>query len=695
MAIACALPCGCSFSTDKKLHYIGKPEPEEVVTSKFSIGDVPPSDYVSDALPVTVKPRTIGERNRDKIWDMSLAEAIHLSLINNKLVNKTQGDFLSPGNQLWTNPDGVISIYDAAIRDSGYLFGNRGVESALSVFDPVFAQTLSFGNQATVTNNFTQSGGITPGGILNQDTAQSQTSLTKSMGYGAQLGVSQTINYSNNNINQPLQLFNSVFTGNLQLQYTQPLLAGAGTEFARISGPTSSSIQGVSGLNQGVVIARINTDITLLDFETNVRNMVKDVEDAYWNLYLAYQNYHSQVESRNASYQLWQTVKTKFDIGLEKGGGAEEAQAREAYFEARARAEAALGAPSGSGRGSGGIYGAELALRRLCGLPANDGQIIRPSDEPSMAPLATNWDVALATACTRREELRKQKWNIKSIELQLRAAKNLARPTLNFQSSYQLNGFGENLFGDNTIPAGQPGFGLQNYYNNIFGANNTGWQVGLQFQVPLGLRNAHAQVRNTELRLQKAQTVLEAQESEISHELAATFQAIDYHFQSMQTSYNRRQAAADNLEAIQTDFEIQRKPLDLVLQAQAKLMIADITFYNSVVEYNKALTELQYRQGTLLEYNHIHLAERDWGPDALAGARRLARARSYGYEPLPFDPIRHEPEAMAPRHFSSPELPDSMDAGSLLDLQNSPPASANPQEPALLPEPEPEKGRLE
>ena len=24
VAIACALPCGCSFSTDKKLHYIGK-----------------------------------------------------------------------------------------------------------------------------------------------------------------------------------------------------------------------------------------------------------------------------------------------------------------------------------------------------------------------------------------------------------------------------------------------------------------------------------------------------------------------------------------------------------------------------------------------------------------------------------------------------------------------------------------------
>ena len=119
MAIACALPCGCSFSTDKKLNYIGTPEPEEVVTSKFTIADPPPSEELTGAMPVTSKPRTIAEHSRDKIWDLSLSEAIHLALINNKLVNKTQGDFQSPGNQLWTNPDGVISIYDAAIRDTG------------------------------------------------------------------------------------------------------------------------------------------------------------------------------------------------------------------------------------------------------------------------------------------------------------------------------------------------------------------------------------------------------------------------------------------------------------------------------------------------------------------------------------------------------------------------------------------------
>src|SRR5258707_5955698 len=253
--------------------------------------------------------------------------------------------------------------------------------------------------------------------------------MTKKVGYGAQIVVVNRVNY--NDSNQPFQLFPSLFTGNVQFTYNQPLLAGAGTDFNRISGPIGSSIQGVSGLNQGVVIARINTDISLMDFEIQVRNMIHDVEDLYWELYLAYQNYHSLVMSRNASLKLWQAVQAKFGEGLQGGGRSEEAQAREQYFEARARVEAALGGPAGRG-GEQGIYGLELQLRRICGLSANDGKVIRPSDEPSVAQMVHNWDVSLATAFSRRQELRKQKWNIKSIEMQLKAAKNLARPQFNF-----------------------------------------------------------------------------------------------------------------------------------------------------------------------------------------------------------------------------------------------------------------------
>jgi len=642
------VPSGCSFSPDKKLGYIGRPEPEELVTSQFHDVDPPEPDRENPGPAYSERPRTLYERRRDEIWDLSLAEAIHLALINNKIA-RTRNDFLSPGNQLLLGPDGVVSVYDPAIRDTGFLFGSRGVESAQSVFDPIFSTNATFGTNATLQNNAITSGGIPPGGTLFQDQSQVVTSITKQMGYGAQLGIANTVNYADSNQSSAIQLFPSSFSGNLQFTYNQPLLAGAGADFNRISGPIGSSIQGVSGLNQGVVIARINTDISLMDFEIQVRNMIHDVEDLYWELYLAYQNYHSLVMSRNAALKLWQTVKARFAEGLEKGGRAEESQAREAYFEARARVESALGGPAGRG-GEQGIYGVELQLRRICGLPANDGKIIRPTDEPSVAQMVQNWDVSLATAFARRQELRKQKWNIKSIELQLRAAKNLARPQFNFISSYQLNGFGQHLFGDN-FPVGGTANPVTNYTQNLVAGNQTGWNVGFQFAVPLGLRNAHAQVRNTELRLTKAQAVLETQELEVNHEIASTFQALDYWYQNMQTNYNRRQAAVDNFQAAMNEYEVERKDLTLVLQAQNRQTIADLAFYRSVIEYNKALSELQLRQGTLLEYNNVHLSERDWVPDALIGASRLARARSFAFDAPRGDPVHHEPAAFVPRQM--------------------------------------------
>jgi outer membrane protein TolC len=663
LIVACALgPQGCSFG-EKRLHYIGEPEPEEVVDPQFNIVPPPEPEETVSGFGAAGRPRTIAVRQRDEIWDLSLVEAIHLALINNR-VARTRNDFLSPGNQLLLSPDSVVSVYDPAIRDTGFLFGTKGVESALSVFDPIFSTNLNFGTNSTLQNNPITSGGIPPGTPLNQDTSQAVMSLTKTMAYGATAGVAQTWTY--NSSNQPFQLFNSLFTGNIQFTYNQPLLAGAGTDFARISGPVANSIQGVSGLNQGVVIARINTDISLLDFETQVRNMVHDVEDLYWELYLAYQNYHSLVSAQNAARKLWETVNAKAATGLPGGGRAEEAQARESYFESRARVEAALAGPAGRG-GEQGIYGVELQLRRICGLPTNDGKIIRPSDEPSIAQVVPHWDISLATAYTRRQELRKQKWNIKSLELQLQAAHNLNRPQLNFVSNYEINGFGRLLFAPNGT-TGTIADTLQNYTRDLYTGNQTGWNLGLQFAMPLGLRNAHAQVRNTELRLIKAKSALDQQEQEVSHELAATFQAVDYWWQNMQTNYNRRQAAADNLDAAKNDYDVERKPLDLVLQAQNRLTIAEVSFYRSVVEYNKTLAELQLRQGTLLEYNHVHLAERDWDPEAKLGARELARARSHALDAFSFDPVYHEPEAFVPRQVGLPPFQDAPDVMQIPDV---------------------------
>ena len=631
---------GCA-GPDREPFYLGDPELgyyEDVATRiEHPVVTQPTPDVVAGSA----QPRTLSDNNHDEVWEMPLAEAIHLALKNNRIV-RTRGEFLSPGTQLYNNPDAVTSVYDPAIRESGVLFGGRGVESALAAFDTQLTTRMIWNENKQVQNSLFALNGLGPGTVLDQDGAQFTTSLSKQFAYGATAQFAHNWNYDANNL--PGRLFQSAYTGNVQFQYRQPLLAGAGTEYTRTAGPVGDNVQGLFGVNQGVVIARINTDITLVDFEASVRNMVKDVEDLYWDLYLAYRVFDSEVIARNSALRTWLETKSKFDIGAQGGKAADEAQAREAYFDARSRVEDALGGAR-SRNGTEGLYALELRLRRICGLPVNDGRVIRPSDEPVTAEFFPDWHMALAEGLTRREELRRQKWNIKSFELQHAAACNLANPRLDFVSSYQINGFGDSLINDDGA-AGENGAEFNSAYRSLARYNQTGYSAGFEFSMPLGLRNANAQVRNLELRLTKAREVLAQQEHEVSHELANTFQTISWRYVTAQTNFNRRRAAERQLRAIEAEVEAgaEGATLDLLLRAQSRLAQTEIAYFQSITEYNKALAELHYRKGTLLEHNNIHLAEGTWSPEAYRDALRSAWARSAAFDAAAIDPLMTEPE---------------------------------------------------
>ena len=99
---------------------------------------------------------------------------------------------------------------------------------------------------------------------------------------------------------------------------------------------------------------------------------------------------------------------------------------------------------------------------------------------------------------------------------------------------------------------------------------------------------------------------------------------------------------------------------------------AEVTFYTSVVEYQKALTDLHFRKGTLLELNNVHLAEGMWTPEAYNDALRRAWARSYALDAPDVDPVHPEPENFE-RHGWIGGV-DMIDAGQ--------PTSGDPGDPA-------------
>ena len=355
-------------------------------------------------------PRRIGDLydpDRDEMWDVSLAEVLRMALANSQII-RTRGGFLSAQNPLLTNPQATMSVYNPAIQESGVLLGSRGVEAALGDFDARFTSSMQWGRNELVQNNRLLSGGLDAGETLTDETGVFSSRLEKQMATGGSLALRHDWNYSQNNV--PARLFPSAYTGLLGAEYRHPLWAGSGTEFTRIAGPSNRGVQRISGVDQGVVISRINNDISLTDLEAAVTGLVKEVEELYWELSLAYRVYDSEKTALEGATALWKVVKAKALSGLVST--ADEAQARVNFFQTRARAENAWA----------DLYQFEGRLRRLVGLPVNDGRILRPVDEPTIAEFVPDWHVCLAESLVHRVELRRQKWSIKKLTLEHKGA---------------------------------------------------------------------------------------------------------------------------------------------------------------------------------------------------------------------------------------------------------------------------------
>ena len=627
--LLCGLAVGCRAANE--VYYFGDADLQHYRDRMVSVAYPNVEQATPQEVAYSKAPRTISDRNEDEIWEMTLLQAVHTAMQNNKMVRTRTNS-----QQMLADPQTSPSVYDTALGETGYLFGNRGVEAALADFDAQLTASTQWGNNATVQNGSS----FVPNStfINNNDTGSFTSGLSKSLATGGNFTVNHNWNYQSTN--SPFVNYSNTYTGILQAQFTQPLWAGAGVEYNRTAGPPRAGFGSITGVSQGIAIARINTDIDVADFELAVSQMVKDVEDLYWELYLAYRTYDAEFANRESVHRTWQDAKAKMDEGARGGDAATEAQARENYFDARARTENALSI----------IYITENQFRKLLGLAVNDGRIIRPADDPLEAEYVVNWESSLLDALTRRVELRRQKWQIKSLQLQYKAAENVAHPQLNLVSAYQLNGFGSNLASYQSQPQ------YNSMYSSLTGGNLTGWYAGLQFSMPVGLRAARMQLHNIELQLVKARAALSAQEQDISHELAEAIQRIDAAYTVAKTQLDRKIAAVNRVKVMEILDEVQARPeaigqsslslMDLKLRAISASTAAETAYFTALVNYNKAIAEFHWRRGLLLDIDGIQLAEGEWDEAAREDALRRAWERSFG---RPAEYLDTKPE-----EFSSP-----------------------------------------
>jgi outer membrane protein TolC len=672
MAVVLALLAGCQPQEPFYLKHVdGDLSHYKGVATEIEYPDVD-ADRLDDVCKAK-RPFSLTNRDSKDVWDLSLEEAMQIALKNNKVMRNIGGQVQGPPDFILRNPELTPTIYDPALAESN---PRTGPEAALSAFDAQFASSLSWQRTnapMNVNSNLTDLG--FEGDVSEHDIGQFQAQLSKVAASGGQFSLSHTVAYDKDRFLYPFPnntpyAYPSDWNVKLVAEWRQPLLQGAGTQFNRIAGPGAQP-----GLYNGVVIARINTDIALANFEASVRNLVSDVETAYWELYFQYRSLDAVIAGRDSALSTWRKIYTLYRIGGKGGEAEKEAQAREQYYLFRSTAERSLNE----------LYATEAKLRYLLGLAATDGRLIRPKDEPTTAKVVFDWCEVLNEGLARSVELREEKWIVKRQEMELIAAKNFLLPKLDLDAQYRFLGLGNDLFPNLANDQGSnfrsPG---SNAYQSLTSGQFEEWQLGFQLSLPLGFRREMAGVRNAQLALARERVKLQEGELELSHQLAFAIRDLDANHVLSQTDFNRRVAAQREVEAVAAAYETDTITLDVLLKAQQNLAQAESDFYRALVDYNKSIAQVHFRKGSLLEYNGVYLAEGPWPGKAYFDARRRARARQastyldYGFT--------------QPRVISRGPVEQHAGGGAMLqggETDAAPTPATTSAEPNLMPTPDP------
>lgn len=527
-------------------------------------------------------------------WLIAPAEAVQIAVERSKVLQELGGSILKSTN-------GIGTIHEPAIQATD---PRLGVEAALSAFDAQLNSRTFLSKNDFPVNNRLLGGGTN---LVNQDLITFQTELTKASAAGTELYLRKNTTYDRNNA--PSNLFASSWQTNIEAGFRHHLARGGGLDYNRIAGPGA-----VPGVYNGVMIARVIADASILDFEMGLRDLVSDVENAYWDLYFAYRNLEAKIAARDAALNTWRAEQVYRE--QQSGSGEKESRAREQYFRAQGQVLEALtgqevdgtrtnnGSSGGTFRAAEGVHVAERRLRMLMNLPVNDDRMLRPSHDPILVQVLFEWQQIANEALQLRPELRKQDLQIRRDHLELIASKNALLPQIDLLSQYRVRGFGKDLWGQSEAE-------FNNAVANMFSGQFQEWQFGVEMNLPVGFRRAYNNVRNAQLKLARDHDLLESKERRVLHDLSNAYASTIRSFEIANVTMNQRQAAHEQLAILRNLEENgSRVNTNEMLDAQSRAAQADSAYYEAVVRYMLSLKNLHYEKGTLLEYDNIAFVDR-------------------------------------------------------------------------------------
>ena len=381
-------------------------------------------------------------------------------------------------------------------------------------------------------------------------------------------------NFSNNR-NASSSTFstrNPSYSSNLNLQYTQPLLAG----------------RTIDGQRNALRTGEIQKTIVDIQLQASIENIKNQVRVRYWALRQSIEAIEIQRRALALSTQQLADQRIRVEIGT-----LAEIDLVQQDLQI-AQGEQSLLAAEIAWRN------AELAFKRLLVDSTTDDffrATIIPTELPSFAEQTVNIPGAVKDAIADRTDIVIQRQNLRVTEMGLELSKNGIMPSLGLTASYRLAGVGGNEFSRSGL-GGTPVLVKESGYvdalRSIAGLDTPTWSLSFNFSKPLGLSAQKANYLRSELQYQQSLTSLKS--TELNIETAVTTAGLDVQstYKQLLAAQKSREAAERTLEAELTRFGVGMSTNFQVIQLQNSLtsarnneLSATIRYINAVAEFDR------------------------------------------------------------------------------------------------------------
>lgn len=413
-------------------------------------------------------------------------------------------------------------------------------------------------------------GGVFLGTPFNaEERTRFETGVRSQLITGGSVSVSSDLTRAQNNTPGVNRSPDPAYTAAVRLGVTQPLLRNFGSDVNKAS----------------IRLARNTERRAIQDLRLTMLNLVRDVEQAYWDLVFAWRDLQIQQWLVEVGVPVRDRLKVRYEVF-----DAEQAE----YADAVARVE----------RRKADVIRAKRAVRaasdRLKSL-MNDPQVtvgsedvLRPLDDVVTQPISYSLRDAMMTAIRHRPEIQNAILEIDDASIRETLADNQRLPLLNISAEMDYFGLAQEAASS---------------YNELFEARFIDYILSLNFEMPIGNRAAEAEFRRA--RLQRSAAVIgyrQAVQNAIL-DVKTALRDVITNYELIQATRSSRIAQAENLRALKVEEEtmasLTPEFLDLKFTRQEGLAAARREELQALVNFDKSVAALYRAMGIGLDMNQI------------------------------------------------------------------------------------------